>query len=485
MGRPDDVDVNDSDSDLEQTTETGRLFAGARVYPKSTSDIGNGDGIESIGGVVRLEEFRPPANESGNDSSEANSCAGEAATGSHSSGAANEDRILQSLFKMSGVHSALKHDAIVSSKDDETQEVEHEAERIASEARRALRDSQRSRRQIDVNVPTWTGISGQAGMPSASAHASSSRGTSRAPAVAPPPKAILCNDLLPSEARSNISYAIGKPRCAPTSTTGVNPSDSAIYNPQILARQSAASRRPPSSSVVASLSLDSHSRQAPRAQPANHAVSGTPSLGHSGLSSTNLLAGLKARSADLRAASAATEAGRRADFRGINSPISPALRPGQIQRLPGAAPQSRGSGVARSPAGVATRPHGVDTALGKSHGQRASDDPQLRVDAATLPAQASRQGGALSQPLSTKDKLVVDQIREMLVERGGEVSNAALVERFRAVFSLAELPRLNELARQVADLESQQMDSSARRIGIGRIVQKVWRLRRGSNTSGC
>ncbi|KAJ2889670.1 hypothetical protein GGI21_006475 [Coemansia aciculifera] len=242
----------------------------------------------------------------------------------------------------------------------------------------------------------------------------------------------------------------------------------------MLARQSASDRRrlpPPSSSAVTSLSLGSSSQ--------SFRFDG----GSSGLSSTNLLAGLKARSADLRSAvSAATttggESGRRADFRGINSQISPALlqhgrnrpapRNDQIQRLPrgniGGAPQSHGSGgVARSPAGVvATRPHGgVGTVvLGKSPGHRA--------------------GGDLL-PMSAKDKLVVGQIRDILVEQGGEVSNAALVERFRSVFSLAELPRLNELARQVADLESRQTDPSTRRIGIGRIVQKVWKLRQSGD----
>ncbi|KAJ2744527.1 DNA repair protein rhp26 [Coemansia sp. BCRC 34301] len=461
-----------SDGDLEQTTETGRLFASARVYPKRVNVTGNGDGVESIGGVVRLEEYRPPTNESDDSGSKA-------ATDNPSDSAVNEDRVLQSLFKMSGVHSALKHDAIVGGKDGESQEIEQEAERIASEARRALRDSQRSRRQLDVNVPTWTGMSGQAGMPSASDHASSSNGGLRAPAVAPPPKAILRSSLPPIETRSSISYAIGKSRRPPTSAASSHPSDSAIYNPAMLARQSAAERRPPSSSVVTSLSLDTRSQHTPGVHFGNHVASGVSRVGDNGLSSTSLLAGLKARSADMQAVSAATESGRRADFRGKSSPISPALRHGQnrpvqrdqIQRLPGAVSQSRGPRVAKSPAGAATRPHGVGTALGKSPGRRASGDL------------LSPQDSALSQPLSAMDKLVVGQIREILVERGGEVSNAVLVELFRAEFSLSELPRLNELARQVADLESRQTDTSTRQIGIGRIVQKVWRLRRENNTS--
>ncbi|KAJ2832193.1 DNA repair protein rhp26, partial [Coemansia sp. 'formosensis'] len=451
------------DSDLEQTTETGRMFASARLYPTDSTEVQddnvNSDSIESIGGVVRLEAYKPPANESGNTSGEADNGGSETTTPNPPGGAANEDRVLQSLFKMSGVHSALKHDAIISSKDDESQAIDQEAERIASEARRVLRDSQRSRRELDVNVPTWTGVSGQAGMPSTRPGAGGGLGAS---GVAPPPSLTMRSNL-PIEARSSVSYAIGKPMRGPASTSSGYAGDSAIYNPAMLARRSAAERRPPSSSFVSSLSMASSARQAPApsAPFGNHAVSGTSSGGNIGaLSSTSLLAGLKARSADLRAASAATESGRRADFRGISSPNS-AVQRDRTQRPPAGAPQSRGSGVARSPAAAATRPHGS-----ASQGKGASGDlPRARHS---------------SLPLSTRDRVVVDQIRDMLAERGGEASNAALIERFRAEFALSELPRLTELARQVADLESRQMDASTRRIGIGRIVQKVWKLRSGS-----
>ncbi|KAJ2876762.1 DNA repair protein rhp26 [Coemansia aciculifera] len=461
------------DSDLEQMTETGRMFSNARLYPTDNTDVlGDNDGSEgigSIGGVVRLEAYEPPANESGNTSSEANGGNNETASGNPPEGAASEDRVLQSLFKMSGVHSALKHDAIISSKDDESQAIEQEAERIAGEARRVLRDSQRSRRELDVNVPTWTGMSGQAGMPSARSGASGGLGAS---GVAPPPSMSMRNNL-PIEARSSVSFAIGK-RVSGASTSGGHAGDSAIYNPAMLARRSAADRRPPSSSVVSSLSLDNRARQTSHSQFGNHAVSGVYGVGsNSTLSSTSLLAGLKARSADVRGASAATESGRRADLCGKSSPISPAWQHGQnrparrdqIQRLPSSgAPQSRGSGVVGSQ-GAATRPHGT------APGQRASGDVRGAGQS------SSRQPSGL--PLSDKEKLVVRQIRDILVEKGGEVSNAALVERFRAEFSLSELPRLNELARRVADLESRE--ASTRRIGIGRIVQKVWKLRSGTS----
>ncbi|KAJ2686832.1 DNA repair protein rhp26 [Coemansia spiralis] len=432
------------DSDLEETTETGRLFANARLFPidnpADTSNNDSGDGIESIGGVVRLEAYKPPVDESDNTSSETNAGDIDAAARNTGEGAASEDRVLQSLFKMSGVHSAMKHDAIISGKDDESQAVEEEAERIASEARRVLRDSQRSRRELDVNVPTWTGMSGQAGMPGGSASG-----------VAPPPNTTMRNDL-PVEAKSGVSYALGKPLRAPAARASSSyAGDSAIYNPAMLARRSAADRRPPTSSHISSLSLSS----GPRPPPASGKFGGHGGLGGTdlgALSSTSLLAGLKARSADMRAHSAATESGRGAELRGTNSHITRVQRD-QIQHSSYGAPQSRGPGVVRSPAYA--RPHGA-----VSQGQRPSGDLN-------------------SQKLSAEDKAVVGQIRELLAENGGEISNALLVDRFRAVFSLSELPRLGELARRVADLESKQM--GAQRTGIGRIVQKVWRLRAGAN----
>ncbi|ORX72100.1 hypothetical protein DL89DRAFT_221487, partial [Linderina pennispora] len=82
-------------------------------------------------------------------------------------GLEEEDRVLQSLFKMSGMHSALKHDAIINGKDVDVnyERIEAEAERVASGARTALQESRKARRQLDISVPTWTGSSGEAGMP--------------------------------------------------------------------------------------------------------------------------------------------------------------------------------------------------------------------------------------------------------------------------------------------------------------------------------
>ncbi|KAJ2004915.1 DNA repair protein rhp26, partial [Coemansia thaxteri] len=516
------------ESDSERTTETGRMFANARLYPRASTApqaVGEGDmgvdagnGVESIGGVVRLEPYWPPEKESSSGSGQTNGSSSEAAAG-RTQGAEGEDRVLQSLFKMSGVHSALKHDAIVNGKDDEPHVVEQEAERIASEARRALRDSQRARREVDVYVPTWTGMSGHAGMPLAR----SQRGSGRpgVPAVAPPPRALMSSEQrLPSAevGSSSAQYEIGRSNCASAAKPSSASIDSAIYNPTQLSRWSAADRRPPSSSVVPSLSLASQSRPAQvQAQTqgtaagkfGDHAVSGVYNTGGSvgGLSSASLLAGLKARSADIRPPAATTSAAgprRSADFCGTKSQIIPASSRGssrapsdavarsvglqprqrqrdQIQRLPGFASQSRGASMAGSPAGAATSwPHGAGADLRQSAGQRVGvDQPRAAGHAAPEAMAAPTE----RQQIRAEDRAVVSEIRAILLESGGELSNGALVERLRSRLLLPELPRLKDLALMVADLEQQQPMANASRIGMGRIVQRVWKLRR-SNAEG-
>ena len=82
---------------------------------------------------------------------------------------ADEDsRILDALFSSTGVHSALKHDAIVSSSSVQDIYVEKEAIKVAKEAALALR---RSRKRVrgtgrEEFAPTWTGKNGTVGAPS-------------------------------------------------------------------------------------------------------------------------------------------------------------------------------------------------------------------------------------------------------------------------------------------------------------------------------
>ncbi|KAG0428831.1 hypothetical protein HPB47_024219 [Ixodes persulcatus] len=74
-----------------------------------------------------------------------------------------DDYVLQKLFKKSGVHSAMRHDTIMDSADPDYVLVEGEAERVAKEAIRKLRQSRRHCLGASSGVPTWTGANGTLG----------------------------------------------------------------------------------------------------------------------------------------------------------------------------------------------------------------------------------------------------------------------------------------------------------------------------------
>ncbi|NXY14306.1 ERCC6 protein, partial [Atrichornis clamosus] len=78
----------------------------------------------------------------------------------------NDDYVLQKLFRKSGVHSVMKHDAIMeASRADHVLE-EAEASRVAQDALRALKLSRQQCLGAASGVPTWTGTSGLSGAPS-------------------------------------------------------------------------------------------------------------------------------------------------------------------------------------------------------------------------------------------------------------------------------------------------------------------------------
>uniref|UniRef100_A0A8C3UDW1 ERCC excision repair 6, chromatin remodeling factor n=1 Tax=Catharus ustulatus TaxID=91951 RepID=A0A8C3UDW1_CATUS len=78
----------------------------------------------------------------------------------------NDDYVLQKLFKKSGVHSVMKHDAIMDASNADHVLEEAEASRVAQDALRALRLSRQQCLGATSGVPTWTGTSGLSGAPS-------------------------------------------------------------------------------------------------------------------------------------------------------------------------------------------------------------------------------------------------------------------------------------------------------------------------------
>lgn len=69
----------------------------------------------------------------------------------------NEKDVLMSLFRSSGLHSALKHDRIEQAGNPDYVLVEKEAEKVAKQAVNALRQSRAECRNNGFSVPTWTG----------------------------------------------------------------------------------------------------------------------------------------------------------------------------------------------------------------------------------------------------------------------------------------------------------------------------------------
>ncbi|XP_009676141.2 DNA excision repair protein ERCC-6 isoform X2 [Struthio camelus] len=78
----------------------------------------------------------------------------------------NDDYVLEKLFKKSGVHSVMKHDAIMEASSADYVLVEAEANRVAQDALRALKVSRQQCLGAASGVPTWTGTSGLSGAPS-------------------------------------------------------------------------------------------------------------------------------------------------------------------------------------------------------------------------------------------------------------------------------------------------------------------------------
>ncbi|NWI92567.1 ERCC6 protein, partial [Pitta sordida] len=77
----------------------------------------------------------------------------------------NDDYVLRKLFKKSGVHSVMKHDAIMEASSVDHVLEEAEASRVAQDALRALKISRQQCLGAASGVPTWTGTSGLSGAP--------------------------------------------------------------------------------------------------------------------------------------------------------------------------------------------------------------------------------------------------------------------------------------------------------------------------------
>ena len=71
-----------------------------------------------------------------------------------------DNYVLAKLFAKSGAHSALQHDAIVDSDAPDFAIVETEANEVAKQAIRAMKESRRDCPRAEAGVPNWTGNNG-------------------------------------------------------------------------------------------------------------------------------------------------------------------------------------------------------------------------------------------------------------------------------------------------------------------------------------
>ncbi|KAJ1914656.1 DNA repair protein rhp26 [Mycoemilia scoparia] len=75
-----------------------------------------------------------------------------------------EDRVLNNLFEMAGIHGALEHDAVIGYGNSAHQKIIREqAQKVVLNAIAQLEESRGS--DVDISQPTWTGASGVAGDP--------------------------------------------------------------------------------------------------------------------------------------------------------------------------------------------------------------------------------------------------------------------------------------------------------------------------------
>ncbi|KAI9102025.1 hypothetical protein DFS34DRAFT_647809 [Phlyctochytrium arcticum] len=155
-------------ADMEGT-ETSDLFQGTDADLNSTSQTASNHGRRHrhIASSPRGNVSRTQDTSEDHIRSSINTDAPAATNSESNNGGSDESNILRDIFASTGIHSALKHDAIVDASSPEMILVEKEASRVAKEAVAALRQSRKRLRQSEgVHIPTFTGRHGTAGAPS-------------------------------------------------------------------------------------------------------------------------------------------------------------------------------------------------------------------------------------------------------------------------------------------------------------------------------
>ncbi|XP_010130977.1 PREDICTED: DNA excision repair protein ERCC-6-like [Buceros rhinoceros silvestris] len=201
---------------------------------------------EHIPHLVKQKRYRPENSEEKEDSKK------------------NDDYVLKKLFKKSGVHSVMKHDAIMEASSADHVLVEAEAERVAQDALRALKISRQQCLGAASGVPTWTGMRGLSGAPSQIksrfGQKRNSRLLSSHPACAPPKKCKVADTIKTDNAKKCSSNGHFDGKSGELSSSALNSSS-------LLAKMKA--RSPLVSSQHTGNGVDENHQQAPAAAPSS------------------------------------------------------------------------------------------------------------------------------------------------------------------------------------------------------------------------
>ncbi|CAN6479483.1 unnamed protein product [Victoria cruziana] len=111
--------------------------------------------------------------------------------------------MLECLLDVHGLHSAMNHDVIMNSNDEEKLRLQEEASQVAQRAAEALQQSRALRIRDSISVPTWTGRAGTAGAPSSVRRKFGSTVNSKLVIASKPPNATIGAGLSVSKALSS------------------------------------------------------------------------------------------------------------------------------------------------------------------------------------------------------------------------------------------------------------------------------------------
>ncbi|KAJ6260591.1 DNA repair and recombination protein RAD26 [Drechslerella dactyloides] len=158
---------------VEHGTETGGLFEGVErtlSAAKQITEDNQSKQVEAIAGVDRLENFVGGASNMLSGSMSGNSAESKTESPSKDNekgkgakkdkGIPKDDHLLDSILAKAGVHSIVQHDAIMSTSKSSSDVIEREANRVAAEAKEALKRSFDNIKKYSVTgtaKATWTG----------------------------------------------------------------------------------------------------------------------------------------------------------------------------------------------------------------------------------------------------------------------------------------------------------------------------------------